>query len=177
MGGTGLRCTSPVRPQDVMRVKEMNTLIITLRNNKILAWLFALSMGLIFRYIYGVAKPLMSSLIQNLDFISSIPESQFLVLTIAFNFAVDFLSSIIAALLCGAILVYLFQEKARFLCLGSVLIFLALSSRLWRFWKYPEVGMQISSLVGPILAALVFISTVWLIVKLKSRITNGLHLP
>jgi hypothetical protein len=151
----------------------MNNLITTLRNNQIVAWLIALSMGLIFRYVYGIAKHSISALIQNMDVISSIPESQFLVLTITFNFAVDLASSLIAAMFCGALLVYVFQERACVMCLGSVVVFLAFSSRLWRFWKYPEVGMQISSLIGPLLAGLIFISTVFLIVKLKSRITPG----
>ena len=154
----------------------MNNLIISFRNNKIMAWLFAFSMGLVFRYVYGIAKHVIFNWTRNLNFGSSThptPGSDFLVLTITFNFAVDFASSLIAAAICGAILVYVLQEQARVLCLGSVVVCLALDSRLRRFWKYPELGMQISGLMGPILTGLVFISTVWLIVKLKSRITPG----
>lgn len=149
-------------------------MIKTLRNNKVAAWCIALFMGLVFRYIDGIARQLIFTWCRNWDFGTSThptPESQFLVLTILSNFALNFASSLISSILCGGLLVYLFHGKARQLCIGSVAIFLVLSSRLWRFWKFPALGMQISSLIGPIIAGIVLASTVWLIVKLRKHIT------
>lgn len=154
---------------------KMN-LLNAIRSNKIASWFFALLMGLVFRYAYGSAKHLFSFWSRNWDFGTSTyptPESQLLLLTVTFNIAVDFISSLMAAALCGVLLVYIFRERAGLFTLGSVFVFLLMSSRLWRFWKYPELGMQISSLVGPLLAGFVFVSTVWLLWKIRERITLG----
>jgi len=153
----------------------MNKKIETLRSNKIAAWLFALSMGLVFRYIYGVTKNSIFAGVRSYFASSSTttPEIDNVLFIIKFNFSIDLASSFIAAMVCGAFLVYIFREKTMTFCLGSVLVFLVSSSRLWRFWKYPELAMQISSLIGPLIAGLVFIFTTWLVQKLIRRITKG----
>ena len=122
--------------------KMMNKKIETLRTNNIVAWLFAVSMGLLFRYIYGVAKNSILAGVRSYFASSSTttPEIDNVFFIIKFNFAIDLASSFIAALVCGALLVYIFREKAMTFCLGSILVFLVSSSRLWRFWKYPETG-------------------------------------
>ncbi len=152
----------------------MHNLVKVLRNSKIASWTFALLMGLFFRYVYGISKHLIGFWSQMLDLVTSTYptyEPPMLLWIITFNIIVDLTSSLIAAGLCGWILVYIFQERARVLVLGSALVFLALDSRLRRFWKYPELGMQISGLIGPLLAALVFVTTVWLLQKIRNRIT------
>jgi len=153
----------------------MNNIIETLRTNKIAAWLFALSMGLVFRYIYGVAKNSIFAGVRSYFTSSSTttPEIENVLFIIKFNFSIDLASSFIAAVVCGSLLVYIFREKAMTFCLGSVLVFLVSSSRLWRFWKYPELAMQISSLIGPLIAGLIFLLTTWLVKKLIRRITSG----
>ena len=154
----------------------MDNLLKVLRNSKTASWTFALLMGLCFRYVYGSAKHLIGFWSQKWNLVPSTyptSESQILFLTITFNFIVDLTSSLMAAALCGWILVYFFQERTRVLVLGSALVLLALDSRLWRFWEYPELGMQISGLIGPLLAALVFVTTVCLLQKIRNRITPG----
>jgi hypothetical protein len=97
---------------------------------------------------------------------------QIALITVMLNFFVDLSSSLIPALLCGIILIYVFQKRALFFSIGSSAIFLALSSMLGRFWKAPDIGMQISALMGPILSVLVLVSSIWLLLKSKNRITT-----
>jgi hypothetical protein len=95
------------------------------------------------------------------------------VLTIVFNLGIALASSLLASVLCGGALVYVLQEKASRLCVGSIVIFLTLSPRVWQFWIFPELGMQISSLTGPIVAGTAFFLTVLLLEKVRRRITLG----
>jgi len=155
----------------------MSNLLTTLRSNKFVSWFLALFMGLVFHHISRIIKNLLFIWIQSWDFGTSTqpgPESTLLIMTITFNFAGDFISSLIAALIYGALLVYVFQEKAFLLCLGAVVINLLLSSRMWHYRSAPDLGLQISTLIGPILAGIVFVSTVWLLIKVRKRITIGL---
>ena len=152
----------------------MNDLINKVRNNKVASWGLALFVGLIFRYADGILRNQIFLLCRSWDFGTSThptPDSQFLALTIVFNLALVLVSSLIASAPCGGVLVYIFQEKASKLCLGSIAVFLALSSRAWRFWTFPELGMQISSLMGPLVAGAIFFLTVLLLVKVSGRIT------
>lgn len=154
----------------------MKTLINAIRKDNVASWAFALLIGLIFRYADGILRHQLFIWCRNWDFGSSTqptPESQFLVLTIVFNLALNLTSSLIVSVFCGGVLVYVLQEKATRLCLGSAAIFLVLSSRVWRFWKFPELGMQISSLMGPIVAGIIFVLTVMLLEKVRRRITSG----
>ena len=152
----------------------IHNLIITIRKNKVASWCFAFCMGLIFRYIYGSAKNFLWN--RNFDFLAlsgSTSKSQMLFLTIVLNFVVDFTSSLIAAVICGALLIYVIEKKALFFSIPAIATFLALSSRLWRFWKAPDLGMQISTLMGPLLAGLIFAGTIWLFLKILNRKKKG----
>ena len=154
----------------------MNEIISTIRKNTVASWGAALFMGLVFRYVDAIARNQIFNWCRNWDFGSSTqptPESQFLALTITFNLTLNLASSLIASVLCGGLLVYVFQERASRLSVGSLVVFFALSSRIWRFWKFPEVGMQISSLMGPIVAGIIFVLTVFLLGKVRRRITSG----
>jgi hypothetical protein len=142
----------------------------TIRKNKIVSWCFAVCTGLILHYIYGFSKNLLWN--RNFDFAAldgSMSKLQILLFTIGLNFVVDFTSSLIAAIICGALFVYVLQKKALFFSIPAVATFLTLSSRLWRFWKAPDLAMQISALMGPIWAGLVFASSVWLFLKILNR--------
>lgn len=155
--------------------KKMNKKIENLRANKVVAWLFALSMGLVFRYIYGIVKnSIFAGVRRYFESSSSTPpEVNNVLFIIKFNFSIDLASSFIAAVVCGALLVYIYREKSMSFCLGSVVVFLVSSSRLWRFWKYPELEMQISGLIGPLLAGLMLIFATWVILKISQRIRNS----
>lgn len=148
-----------VKPLDEFRAK--------LRTNSKAGWLFALSMGLIFSYIYGLAKNLLVAWIRTYFDALTVLDIDDAYFIIKINFSIDLVSSSIAAVVCGALLVHIFKEKAVAFCLGSILVFLMSSSRLWGFWKYPELAMQISGLLGPLTAALVFMIATCLILKLS----------
>ncbi|HTP64539.1 MAG TPA: hypothetical protein VMJ66_04035, partial [Geobacteraceae bacterium] len=109
----------------------MNDMINTIRKSKAASWGFALFMGLVFRYVDAIARSQIFNWCRNWDFGGSsqpTSESQFLALTIVFNLTLNLASSLIASALCGGVLVLVLQEKANRLCLGSLVVFLALSS-------------------------------------------------
>lgn len=149
----------------------MNDLIKTIRGNKYFSLCFALFLGFVFRYSYGIAKNVIWAN-RKLDFISGLvdPSSamQMTILTIILNFIVNLSSSLVPALICGIILIYVFQKKALLFSMVSAAMFLALSSGLWRFWKAPDIGMKISTLMGPILSVLILVISIWLVFKIKN---------
>ncbi len=144
----------------------MTDLTKSIRDNRYFSLCFALVIGFIFRYSYGIAKDVIWAN-RKLDFIAGLvdPSSvmQMTILAITMNILVELSSSLLPALLCGIILIYIFQKRAFLFSLASAAIFLALSTRLWRFWKAPDIGMQISTLMGPILSVLVLVTSVWLV--------------
>jgi len=137
-----------------------------IRNNKFASWCVAFCMGILFRYIYGLAKNLWDSNMIYLSFSDSTTKLQIFFLTLVLNLIVEITSSLVPAILCGLLLIYIFQKKALFFSIPAIAIFLVLSSRLYRFWQAPDLGMQISALVGPILSGIVFALTVWLLLRL-----------
>ena len=154
-------------------VQMVTKLLISVRKNKFASWFFAFFIGLSFRYIYGIIKNVLWN--RSLDFFALNPSASklhILAWTVALNFVVDFTSSTVAAILCGSIMVYVLEKKAVFFTIPAIALFLALSARLWFFWRAPDLGMQISTLMGPILACLVFASTTWLILKIKKTRSN-----
>ena len=150
----------------------MNDLIKAIRENKYFSLCFALFIGFLFRYSYGIAKDVIWAN-RKLDFIAGLvdPSSalQMTILTIILNFFVTLSSSLVPALLCGIILVYVFQKKALLFSMVAAAMFLALSSGLWRFWKAPDIGMKISALMGPILSVLVLVIFIWLVFKIRNQ--------
>jgi hypothetical protein len=149
-------------------------LLAVIKTYKIASWCFALFVGFLFRYSYGFAKDAIWSK-RNLSFMSwpidPFSESQLLFFTVVLNFIVDLTSSLIPALICGALLVYVFQKRAIIFSLWSAGMFLVLSYRFWLFWKAPNLGLQISTLMGPILSVLVLLSATWLLSKIRNRIS------
>ena len=148
----------------------MHDVILRIRHNKVASLCFALFAGLSFRYVYGLVKNLLWN--RNLDFLAfpaSTSKSQMLFLTLVLNFIVEFTSSLIAAVICGAVLIYVLQNKAFVFSIPVIAVFLALSSRLWTFWEAPAVSVQISILMGPLLAGLTFAGTIWVFLKILNR--------
>jgi hypothetical protein len=144
------------------------SMIATIRKNKLMAWCYAFCMGIIFLYSLGYVKHLL--FIWSFDFISQSVQSikpglLIFILTIFLNFISDSTSALISAIIPVYLLFYVFRKEAFYYSLPALAIFLALSSRLWKFWKAPDLGMQISALMGPISAALVFLAVVWLFQK------------
>lgn len=145
-------------------------MIALIRKNKLLSWCFAFCMGLIFLLILEYVKNLLWN--RSFDFISlsaSTPKLQLFILTIFLNFITDLTSSLIAAIIPGYLLFYIFGKKAFYYSLLSIVIFLTLSIWLRRFWKAPDIGMQISALMGPVLSALILIGIIWLFAKMTKH--------
>ena len=153
--------------------RSLDELVSFIRNNKILSWCFAFLLGIVYRYGFGIAKDVIWKN-RNLSFITELieplSESQLLFFGIAFNLLVDFTSVLLPALICGALLIYVFNKRAFLFSAGTVAAFLALRSMLWNFWKYPDIGAQISAFISPILAAFILIASVWLLLKIRHRL-------
>jgi hypothetical protein len=95
-------------------------------------------------------------------------------LIVAINFGINLSASFLTGLIFGALLIYVFKDKALFFSLGSVAIYFLFSYKAWCFfWEAPDLGTQISMLMGPILVSIVFVTTVSLLVKVRERITPG----
>jgi len=159
----------------------MNGLITSIRKNKSRSWFFALSVGILFRFLYALAKNgiwnssagrKLANLIAKIDTSSS---SEFQIDTssglLMLNFIAELSSAVIPALICGALLIRIFQEKASLFTIGAIASFLVLDSRLWRYWNDPNVspGFKIVGFAAPLLVGLVLESTVWLLLKKQDR--------
>ena len=146
----------------------MNDIIKSIQENKLYSWAFALILGVLYRYGYGLVKDLFWAK-RDLNFIAGIfnlnSKIQEFLVTIGVNLIVDLSSIILPALICGAVLVYFFHAKARLLSLAAVVPFLVFNRRAWHFWEAPHLGLQISILFAPILGALVLIAVVFIKTK------------
>ncbi len=172
----------PLRRVNVVNGRRSSTsgktginMIASIHKNKLMSWCYALCMGLIFRFSLGYVKHFLW--IWSFDFISrsvSTLKSQLFILTIFVNIIFDSTSALISAIIPGYLLFYVFRKKALYYSLPALAIFFVLNSHLWNFWKAPDLGMQISALMGPFLAAFVFLAVVWLFQKyLIKRMGNG----
>ncbi len=152
------------RPVDEFS-SNLEILIDGIRKYKMASWAFAILLGMLYRYGYGLAKDLFWAK-RDLNFIAGIfdlnSKIQEFFVTVGVNFIVDLSSIILPALICGAVLVYFFHAKARLLSLAAVVPFLVFSRRAWHFWEAPHLGLQISILVAPILGVVVLLAVVFI---------------
>ena len=147
-------------------------LIAAIRTYKVASWGFALFVGFLFRYSYGIAKNAIW-MGKNLSFLSGLmdpfSETQLHFITVVLNVVTDLTSALIPAFICGGLLVYVFRKRAIILGIWSAGMFLVLSSRFWFFWEAPNLGLQISILMGPIISILVLVSAIVVILKMTNR--------
>jgi hypothetical protein len=152
------------RPLDEFS-SNLEVLIDGIRKYKIASWAFALILGIIYRYGYGVAKDLIWAN-RKLNFITEIVDpnsnTQQFFLIVGLNFTVDLSSVILPALICASVLIYIFHTRARLLSLPAVFPFLVFSRRACHFWEAPDLGLQISVLFGPILGVVVLLAVVFM---------------
>ena len=152
------------RPLDEFS-SNLELLIDGIRKYKMASWTFAILLGVLYRYGYGLAKDLFW-LKRDFNFIARIfdlnSKIQEFFVTVSFNFIADLSSIILPALICGAVLIYFFHAKARLLSLAAVVPFLGVSRRAWHFWKVPDLGLQISILFAPILGVVVLLAVVFI---------------
>ncbi len=153
-----------LRPVDEFS-SNLEVLIDGIRKYKMASWAFVILLGMLYRYGYGLTKDLfwakrdLNFIAGNFDLNSKIQE---FFVTVGVNFIVDLSSIILPALICGAVLVYLFHAKARLLSLAAIVPFLVFSRRAWHFWEAPHLGLQISILVAPILGVVVLLAVVFI---------------
>ncbi len=148
-----------------------------IRKSKLLSLFYASSMVLLFHYCYGLIKHSVWS--KALGFVSmdiSTPKWLIFALVLFTNFIADITSSLIAAIIPGFLLFYVLKKSATYYSLPAVLVFIALSPRLRKLWSAPKLETKISLLIGPFLAAFVYLSVVWLFQKyLIKRMGNNIN--
>lgn len=142
------------------------------RKNVALSLILGAVVGAIFRFLFGVTKELMWSwnVIPIVDFFKPSGLSQLFIFTIFFNALVDISSSILASIICGALLVWALLERALFYGLCSAAVFLALSSKLWHFMDAPSPELRISIVLGRVLPVFVLMTAIYLLQKLRRRL-------
>ncbi len=152
------------RPVDDLS-SNAEILIDGIRKYKIASWAFAILVGVLYRYGYGLVKDLAWGK-RDGNFIAGIfdlnSEIQEFFATVGVNFIVDLSSIILPAVICGAVLVYFFHAKARLLSLGALVPFLVFSHRAWHFWEAPNLGLQLSILFAPVLGVVVLLAVVFI---------------
>ncbi|MBA4373890.1 MAG: hypothetical protein C0402_13655 [Thermodesulfovibrio sp.] len=155
------------RPVDEFS-SNLEVLLDGIRKYKMASWAFAIILGLLYRYGYGLVKDIFWGK-RDLNFIAGIfdlnSKIQEFFATVGVNFIVDLSSIILPAVICGAVLIYIFHTKARLFSLAAVVPFLVFSRRAWHFWEAPGLGLQISILFAPILGVVALLAVVFIKTK------------
>lgn len=149
---------------------NLEVLIEGIRKYKMASWAFALVLGILYWYGYGIAKYLIWGR-RDLDFIMTIidqnSKTQLFFLIVGLNFTVELSSVILPALTCASLLTYIFHTKARPLSLATVIPFLVFSRRAWHFWEAPHPELQVSLLFAPIVGVAALLAVVFIRTRIK----------
>jgi len=143
-------------------------MIAFIRNNRFISYFYAFCIGVIFRFTLGYINHVLFNWSFNYISlrVSSIKSGlHILILTLLLNIVSESISALIAAIISGYFLYYAFRKRAFYYSLPALAIFLALNSRLWNFWKAPDLGTQLSALIVPFLAAFIFLIVIRLFIK------------
>jgi hypothetical protein len=147
---------------------NLENLIAVIRKYKVASWAFALFVGFVFCYLYAIVKnsifikKIISPLFGRIDLFS---ELQIQILIVVVNIIVEFTSSLVSAMICSSLLVYLFGKRAIELGIWSACMFIALNPRFLFFWQAPKIELKISILMQPIIAVIVLASAISVITK------------
>lgn len=150
----------------------MNKIVIFFRKNATTSLMWAIIVGLIFRYLFGMTKDLMWlswDVTPIYKFINPKTPSQVFFFTVTLNATVDISSSIPAAFICGALLAVVLREKGLVYGLCSAVVYFLFSARLWHFMAAPNLEIKISVVLGRILSACTLMVAIWLVLKIKGR--------
>ncbi len=108
----------------------------------------------------------MSRLIQNLlTWINPRTEFQNFIFFVSLNIVVAFTSSLPGSVLCGLLLVRLFRDRAMPYGLGYICIYLLLTFDYRRIVNAPDLSLQVSVLIMPIIASLTLLLSILIIRK------------
>jgi len=154
---------------------QIEIVIDFIRNNQKASWIFSLLVGIIFYFANGFTKNIWARSIWHfMEYVASImdplsnPNSVKVVfITIGVNVLTDLPAAFIASLLCAALMIYVLRKQLLRYSLGVVVSFFLLYLRKWHFRNAPDLGVQISAIIGPFLVVFVFIFTLWLLIKLQ----------
>jgi hypothetical protein len=149
---------------------QINITIEYIRSNQKASWVFSLIVGALFYFVYILFKNIWAHTITHLlDYMASLVDFSSTVnvisITIGANVITDVPAAFIASLFCAGLLIYILRKQQLRYSLGAASSFFLLDVRHWHFWKAPDIGLMISSFIGPFLVAFIFIASAWLLVK------------
>ncbi len=135
---------------------------------------FSLLVGVLFYFVYILFKNIWAHTIRRfLEYMASLIDFSSTVnvvsITIGVNVITDVPAAFIASLFCAGLLIYVLRKQQLRYSLGAAASFFLFDVRRWHFWNAPDIGVMISSFIGPFLVAFVFIASVWLLVKFRTQ--------
>ncbi len=153
---------------------QIDNAIDNIRNNQKASWGFSLLVGVLFYFVYIVCKNIWAHTIRHfLEYMASLIDFSSTVnvvsITIGANIITDVPAAFIASLFCAGLLIYVLRKQQLRYSLGAAASFFLLDVRRWHFWKAPDLGLMISSFIGPFLVISVFILTMRLLIKLNTH--------
>lgn len=157
---------------DCMLRDQIDRILALANKNQKAVWFFSLIIGVFFYFVYLSAKNLWATCIWNYkDFVLSLikPDSNanIIIFTITLNMITDIPAALFASIFCGTLMIYVLRKQRLSRYLGAIISFFLLDLSRWHFWNAPDIGVLVSSFLGPFLASSVFIFTVWLLVKFR----------
>jgi hypothetical protein len=150
----------------------MDNIVSAIRKDRPRMWIFALLMGVVFKYAFGYSKYYMWSWMFTGDigiFNNWLIDLSPTIYIIALNAIVDITSSLPASALVGYILVKIYPEKEITYCFGTIGVFLIINAHIWysKIIAAPNLALQISSLQGRFITALVLLLATYFFTHLK----------
>jgi hypothetical protein len=142
---------------------------------RLLLWILLILSGMLggflFHICYGFSNKLLwsrnlSRLIQHLlTWINPRTEFQHFIFFVSLNIVVAFTSSLLGSVLFGLLLVRLFRDRAMLYGLGYSCIYLLLTFPYRRLVNAPDLSLQVSVLIMPIVASLTLLLSILIIRK------------
>ncbi len=153
---------------------QINNTVAYIRASEKASWVFSLIVGVLFYFVYILFKNTWAHTVRHfleymaslMDFSSSVKVA---FITIGVNFITDAPPAFIASLFCGGLLIYMLRKPQLRYSLGAAMSFFLLDVRRWHFWNAPDLGLMISSFIGPFMAAFIFIASTSLLVTFRAE--------
>ncbi len=151
-----------------------------IRNNQKATWIFSLLVGIIFYVAYAYSKKIWAHSISRfiehiaslIDPAANLNSIKVVLIMIGVNVITDVPAAFIASLFCALLMIYVLRKRQLHYFLGSVAALFLLYVRKWHFWNAPDIGLLISSFMGPFLVEFIFTLTAWLLIKFRFKRTE-----
>ena len=152
---------------------QINKTIDFIRNNQKATWIFSLLVGVIFyiAYVYSLnfwahsISRVIEHIASQIDPSADLNGIKVVLITIGVNVLTKIPAAFIASLFCASLMIYVLRKRQLHYFFGTVAVYFLLVFRRWHFWNAPDIGLLISSFVGPFLVMFVYILTAWLLIK------------